>query len=37
MNRDFAPLVQCEDAVVVDTTDMTVKEVLAFIKDVNAK
>ena len=28
-NRDFAPLKQAKDAVVVDTSDMTIEEVVA--------
>ena len=30
--REFSPLVQADDAVFVDTSDMTVEQVLSFIK-----
>ena len=32
MNRDFSPLKQAKDAVVVDTSDMTIEETIAFIR-----
>lgn len=30
--REFSPLVQADDAVYVDTSDMTVEQVVSFIK-----
>jgi cytidylate kinase len=34
MNREIAPLKQAEDAVFVDTSDMTIPEVVARIREI---
>ena len=37
MHRDTAPLIQAEDAVLVDTSDMTIDEVVSAILDLTKK